>query len=208
MLEQLYDQPAEVLPLARYRQDFRDHFWKIDVSWKLERQPTFREPANESWSEMVNGNWARSMELVEELRAPRIKHQAELDEHGITQRRVRFVTDPVTPYLQWELTALKIWAELGEQITVLPEARVRHLETERLLPEVLVLGDESFPDPVMYEILYDDGVLAGGRKFTDPELIGACRAEIVTLWREGEPLETYFAREVADLPPPAVHGTG
>jgi hypothetical protein len=203
MLEQIYDLPAEELPLGRYRQDFQDHFWKIDVSWKLERQPAFREPDDPSWVEMVIGNWARSMELVEELRAPRITHQAELNQHGIVQRRVRFVTDPVTRYLQWELHALKIWAELGEEITVLPDEHVRHLESRRLLPELVVLGDERFPNPVMYEILYDDGELAGGRKFVDPDLIAACRAEIVEFWSKGEELESYFAREIADLPPPA-----
>lgn len=208
MLEQICEQPADILTLDRYRQDFEDHFWKIDVSWKLERQPTFKSPDFPSWVEMTKGNWERSVQMIEELRPSRVGLQAELDQHGIVQRRVRFVTDPVTPYLQWELHALMLWAELGEQITVLPVARIGHREAERPLPEVVVLGDDGFPDPVMYEILYDDGELAGGRRFTDPDLIASCRAEIAALWREGEPLASYFAREIAGLPPPAAHETG
>jgi len=207
MLELLPERPAQTLPLDRYRRDFQEHFWETDVSWKLERQPTFREPGSPSWVAMARGDWARSMRLAEELRPSRAELQAKLDAHGIVQRRVRVVTRPLTPYLRWELHLLRIWAELGEEITVLPADRVHRLESGRPVPEVLVLGDEGSPNPVMYEILYERGELAGARRFADPDLIAACRAEIAALWRAGETLTTYFDREVAGLPPP-VHATG
>jgi hypothetical protein len=67
MLELLAGEPGEVLPLDRYRRDFQDHFWKADVSWKLERQPVFKEPDSPSWVAMAEGDWARSMRLAEGL---------------------------------------------------------------------------------------------------------------------------------------------
>jgi hypothetical protein len=207
MLELLPGLPAETLPLDRYRRDFQERFWRTDVSWKLERQPTFKEPGSPSWVAMARGDWAASMRLAEELRPSRAELQAKLDAHGIVQRRVRVVTRPLTDYLRWELHLLKIWSDLGEEITVVPAGRVRHLEPSHPLPEVLVLGDDGHERPVMYEILYERGELAGARRFEDPDLVARCRAEISALWHAGEALATYFAREVADLPPP-LHATG
>jgi hypothetical protein len=207
MLELLPDRPGETLALDRYRQDFQRHFWRTDVSWKLERQQTFREPGSPSWVAMARGDWDRSMRLAEELRPSRVELQAKLDAHGIVQRRVRVVTTPLTEYLRWELHLLMIWAELGEEIKVLPAEHVRRLEPRRPLPEVLVLGGEGSANPVMYEILYERGELAGARKFVDPDLIAGCRAEITKLWDAGEWLAAYFTSEVACLPPP-LHATG
>lgn len=58
----------------------------------------------------------------------------------------------------------------------------------------------------MYGVLYDGtGELAGGRRFTDPELIAGCRAEVQAPHATGEDFWTFFEREIAPLPPPAVH---
>ncbi|MEV5412823.1 DUF6879 family protein [Thermopolyspora sp. NPDC052614] len=201
MLDRLTELPAQTLGLEEYRADFRNHFWKIDVSWKLERQIAFKEPDSPSWTAMAEGDWNKALLLAEELRTPRTAHQRDLDRSGIVQRRIRFVSRPLTPYLQWELNVLRIWAELGEQIRILPEDTIGHLEAKRQLPEVLVLGDRS-PTQVMYVIRYVDGVLAGAQKFTEPNLIDTCRKEIASLWRQGEEILPYFDREVAHLPPP------
>ncbi|WP_214415278.1 DUF6879 family protein [Sphaerisporangium fuscum] len=202
MLDQLSRLPAQALDLPSYKSDFQENFWKTDMSWKLERQLTFKEPSSPSWVAMAEGDWEKSLLLAREMRAGRAEHQRDLDRFGIVQRRIRFVCDPPTSYLQWELHLLMIWAELGEQIQVLPTEAIAHLETEAILPEVLVLGERS-PSPVMYEILYTDGVLSGARKFTDPELIDVCRSEITGLWQRGEDLLSYFPRKVTHLPPPA-----
>nr|WP_189162824.1 DUF6879 family protein [Sphaerisporangium melleum] len=166
---------------------------------------TFKEPASASWVAMAEGDWDKSLRLAEELRAGRHEHQRELDRKGITQRRVRFVCDPPTPYLQWELHLLVIWAQLGEQIRVLPTAAASPRETQGTLPEVLVLGHDS-ANPVMYDIQYENGVLAGARKFTEPDLIKICRHEIMTYWEQGEDLLRYFPQKIAHLPPPAPQG--
>lgn len=203
MLERVPDLPAEDLDLTRYSDDFQRHFWASDISWKLERQESFREPRVASWAAMERGDWDTAMRLIEAMRSRRVEHQRKLDRKGITQRRIRMVGRPVTPYLQWELHALRLWAELGEQIRVRPVETVRNLERVRQLPEILVLGGESRRHPVMYEIVYHEGELAGARKFTERALIDECRAEIAALWRHGEDLLRYFDREIAALPPPS-----
>lgn len=203
MLEELWSLPAPVLGLEEYREDFRRHFWEVDVTWKLERRLTFREPESPSWVAMSNGDWDGALRLAEGMRAGRVEHQRALDRRGIVQRRVRVVCEPPTAYLQWELHVLTIWAELGEQVKVLPSAAVAHLEALGELPEVLVLG-ERVASPVMYVIEYSAGVLSGARKVVDQDLIGVCRREIAALWRCGEDLLTYFPRRIEALPPPDV----
>jgi hypothetical protein len=203
MLELIPDLPAEEQELKQYLDDFQTNFWTTDISLKLERQESFKEPGVPSWEAMSRGDWTTSVRLIEEMREPRIEHQRQLDERGITQRRVRIVTRPVTPYLQWELYALRVWAELGEEIKTLPTEAVRDLEPARKLPEIVVLGSESSTQCVMYEIIYSDGMLAGARKFTDRTLIATCRAEISGLWLRGEDLSSYFDREIMPLPPPS-----
>lgn len=202
MLERIPYLPAEMLELGDYSADFQESFWSLGASWKLEREESFREPGVPSWVAMERGDWPAAVRLIEEMRAGRAEHQRRLDEKGIVQRRLRIVTQPPTPYLQWELNALRLFAELGEQIRVLPVTAIRGLEAARKLPEVLVLGEESAATPVMYEILYRDGVLAGARRFTDRDLVAACRREISGLWHSGEELQSYFDREIATLPPP------
>ncbi|MEU8268332.1 DUF6879 family protein [Sphaerisporangium sp. NPDC049002] len=205
MLDQLSRLPAQDLDLGAYKSDFQDNFWKADVTWKLERQVTFKEPSSPSWVAMAEGEWKKSLRLAEEMRAGRMEHQRELDRHGIVQRRIRFICEPPTPYLQWELHLLAIWAELGEQIRILPAETISHLETRSVLPEVVVLGDRS-TSPVMYDIQYTDGVLAGARKFTDLDLIQTCRREISAHWERGEDIRRYFPRKIRYLPPPARQG--
>jgi hypothetical protein len=206
MLELIHDLPAESQEPNQYLDDFQDNFWTTDISWKLERQESFREPGVQSWVAMARGDWALALRLIEEMREPRIELQRKLDEKGITQRRVRIITKPVTPYLQWELHGLRLWAELGEEIRILPVEAIHNLESTRKLPEVVVLGGDSAAHSLMYEIVYREDVLAGSRKFTDQELIAACRAEIIDLWCQGEELADYFDREILPLPPPSAQG--
>jgi hypothetical protein len=98
---------------------------------------------------------------------------------------------------------LSLWAELGAQsIRVLDASRVGRLETDRPLPEVIILGEA-----VLYEVLYDaSGTHRGGRRIDDPDVIDACRREVADLYEQGEELLTYFEREIAPLPPPRAGG--
>jgi hypothetical protein len=205
MLEHLTELSAPFLDLNAYKSDFQYHFWKSDITWKLERQLTFKEPASPSWRAMAEGDWETALRLAEKMRAGRAEHQRELDRYGIVQRRIRFVDEPPTAYLQWELHLLMIWAELGEQIRVLPVENLAHVETQAELPEVLVLG-QDVPSPVMYVIQYTDGVLSGAHKHSDTRLIDACRREIAARWQRGENILNYFPKKIAHLPPPTPQG--
>lgn len=108
------------------------------------------------------------------------------------------VAEPIIPYLQWELHSLKLRAECGELIRVLPAKAVRRLEDNGELPEVVTLGPSA-----AYHILYDaNGELAGGLKVTDPQTVERVTELVRRLYAEGEELATFFEREVASLPPP------
>lgn len=201
MPEPLDRAAGEPLELADYQVDFQDHFWQIDGAgfWKLERQQSFQEPGDESWEAFARGDWEEALRLLAARRAEIAADVRRSDEHGFAIHRVRVVAEPLTPYLQWELHLLRLREQCGTGVRVVEPAEVAPLETKEPLPEVNVLGDR-----VMYEILYDeDGILAGGRRFTDRALIGRWREFIAELYAAGKPLSDYFDRHVADLPAPS-----
>jgi hypothetical protein len=111
---------------------------------------------------------------------------------------VRVVGKPITPYLQWELNSHTVWTQCGEKYSVVSEDQVAPFEESGLLPEIITLGAD-----VMYEILYDEtGILYGGVRFTDRDLIARCQKFIQHLYSIGEDFDGFFEREVAGLEPP------
>ncbi|WP_413809068.1 DUF6879 family protein [Streptomyces sp. OE57] len=191
---------GEALPLDVYRRDFRERQWTIDGqdSWKLERGQHFREPGFASWEAFARGDWDESLRLIEEERDYLREFSQEVDDHRITLYRVRVVEEPITPYLQWELHLLRLRAECGERIRVVGPEHLADLERTEPLPELLTLGDST-----TYRIRYtDQGVLDGAVRFTDAGITTRCRALTRDLYDAGEELGSYFAREVARLPPP------
>jgi hypothetical protein len=200
MLERVRSLPGTELSPEGYFEDFWPHFLRVeDVLWKLERIQDFQEPDEPSWVAMTEGDWDRALALVEEKRAES-QEQARSSER-FANRRLRIVGHPVTPYLQWEMQILKIRVETGEQeIKVLDARDVSHLEAERPLPELLVLGTST-----LYEVLYDEtGNLSGARRMDEPAVITACRRELAELFGKAEDLLTYFQREIEPLPPPKI----
>ncbi|MEU1943329.1 DUF6879 family protein [Streptomyces melanosporofaciens] len=191
---------GEALPLDAYRRDFRERQWTIDGqdSWKLERQQRFREPGFASWEAFARGDWDESLRLIEEERDYLREFSQEVEDHRITLYRVRVVEEPIAPYLQWELHLLRLRAECGERIRVVGPGHLGELERSEKLPELLTLGDRT-----TYRIRYtDQGILDGAVRFTDAGTTARCRAFTRDLYGAGEDLESYFAREVAHLPPP------
>lgn len=192
---------GERLDRPTFLADFDQHFWQIGHPgfWKLERQQHFREPGYDTWEAFARGDWEESLRLLEAGRAEIAARHRRIEAHGFTVRRVRIVAEPIIPYLQWELHALRVREQGGSGIRVLPPEQVAHLETDGPLPEVFTLGTE-----VMYEPIYDEhGTLDGARRYTDPELIQHWQRLIADLYAAGEPLAHYFTRSVADLPAPA-----
>lgn len=178
-----------------YRRDFVAEFEAASgVIWKLERAQHFDEGDLPIWQAFVRGEWERSLAMVEELRA---EFAAEHPER-IDFRRIRVIEEPLTPYLHWELAVLKVRAQEGEHSRVVPASAVAEFEAEQPVPELVV-----FRPTLMYEVLYDEaGAHIGGRRITDPEVIGPCLPVLASLYEQGEDLIGYFDREVAPLPAP------
>lgn len=199
MLERVHEIPGREFGPDGYLTDFWPHFARCSAElWKLERIQSFREPAEPSWVAMMEGDWDRALTLAEATRSGNPREAANAG--GLVRRRVRIVEQSVSPYLQWEMQMLKIRSAAGERIRVLDTRAIRHLEAERPLPELVILGALT-----MYEVLYDDsGTLSGARRIDDPDAIDACRRELSELYGEAEDLLAYFEREIAPLPPPNV----
>lgn len=188
---------GQLMALADYYADFERNFATTREFWKLERGQEFAEPGDASWEAFDGGDWEESMRLLEERRADLVDYHRDAAAAGTHTRRIRIVSLPLTPYLQWELNLLKIRDETGGPIRVLPVDRVRDLEDQGPLPDIYTMDDA-----VMYQAIYDErGVLEAARRFDDPALIRRCREFIAGLYRKGEPIGEFFRREVAPLPP-------
>jgi hypothetical protein len=197
MLDRIADRPGLKLDLASYS-DAYDQAYEGIIFRKLERRQTFREPGVPSWEAFAAGDWDRALELNERERDAVRAKVAEDDRLGVQSRRLRVVEYPVTPYLQWEMQYFRLLAEAGENIRVLDAQKVRHLETDHLLPEIVILGEH-----VLFEVLYDThGTAYGARRMDDSDVIREAAGEVADLYAAAEPLLDYFAREIAKLPPP------
>ncbi|ANZ39033.1 hypothetical protein BBK82_26135 [Lentzea guizhouensis] len=183
-----------------YYNHFNEHFWKTGRSgfWKLERLQHFEEPGDESWVAFSEGDWDRSLALLDERRSALRAHYAKISNAQFETWRIRIVESPLTDYMQWELHLLHLRDQLGGHTRILPAHEIAQFEQEGLLPELITLGDD-----VMYEILYDEnGLQEGGVLYVDTSLVTRCRELIKSLYQKGEPISTYFARDVEPLGPP------
>lgn len=194
----LHGAVGERLDLAAYYADFEKHFARTREFWKLERGQSFSEPGNASWEAFNQGNWDTSLRLVESFRAGFADYHRETAAAGTSTYRVRIVSLPPTAYMQWELHVLKVRDETGGPIRILLGADVADLEDEGLLPDIYTMDHN-----VMYQAVYDrHGVLEYALKYTDQVLISRCRDFIVGLYARGEPIGSFFEREIAHLPSP------
>jgi hypothetical protein len=189
------------LDLNEYRRDFGERRARISggTSWKFERRQHFKEPGDPSWEAFQHGRWQEAMRILEAEREG-IEHEAREDVARAHRfRRVRIVEEPLAPYLQWELNALRIQAECGKPIRVVPGEAVHHLEVEGSpLPEVVVLDEET-----LYEVRYTkSGVLDGGIRFTDGGLVKRWARFTAELFAKGEDMIAYAERALDHLPPP------
>lgn len=201
MLDRVRETPGEILrPVQAYLDDSNQYWARIERFDKLERIQHFRQPEDASWRAFAAGRWEESLELSDLNRSEVVAEFAEDARLGYSSYRVRVVEFPIDPYLRWEMERFRIRVECGENIRIVGPDRVARYEADGIVPELIFMGSLA-----MYEVLYDEtGVLAGGRKFTDPELIAGCRAEVQALYAEGEDFRTFFEREITPLPPPVV----
>lgn len=167
------------------------------TSWKFERQQTFIEPDDDSWREFDRGNWEDSLARFKD-RVPQLLAEAREDaEHGIEMYRVRIVAEPISPYLLWELNALKVRGECGEKIRVVDIGQVAEFEEDGELPEILTLGEKT-----VYQVIYNaDGALDGAIRSTDRSDVERWVSFISELYEKGEGIDSYFAKKVAGRKP-------
>ncbi|MFF2374800.1 DUF6879 family protein [Streptomyces xiamenensis] len=190
------------LTVADYSAHFQQTKSRIngDSSWKLERAQHFEEtsPGREA---LRSGDWQGALRLMEEGRAGITAQAAQDTQRGHVFHRLRVVEEPLTPYMQWELTTLAVRAECGRPVRVLDHAHIAPTEqTVGPLPELVVLGTE-----VLYEVRYTGrGVHQGAIAYTDPDAIHAVRDYIRGLYEHpaARDIGPYVSRSVQHLPPP------
>ncbi|MFI0729728.1 DUF6879 family protein [Streptomyces sp. NPDC021225] len=190
---------GERLSLEAYRSEYRQRRAELRDrhSWKFERQQEFEE-RDDSWEAFCRGHWEESLRLLGEEREALLKTAQRDRERGTAFHRVRVAEEPLTPYMQWELHALRVQSEAGKKIRVVTPAALGSLETTGPLPEVVVVGGQ-----VLYQVVYTEaGVLDGAIRFTDTELTKRWERFIKELYEAGEDLLSYFERRVAHLSPP------
>lgn len=194
----LGDAVGERLELPEYYADFQRNFRRAREFWKLERGQVFAEPGDASWEAFDAGDWGEAMRLLEERRGDLKRYHAENAAAGTQTRRIRIVSLPVSPYLQWELHLLKVRDEAGGPIRILDASAIADVEDQGQLPDIYTMDDT-----VMYQAVYDGrGVLEHALRYVGRPLVGRCRDFIADLYGRGEPIDSFFAREIAHLPPP------
>lgn len=198
MSRPLGDATGERLELSAYYADFQEHFAHAREFLKLERGQAFAEPGDASWEAFNRGDWDEAMRLLQARRGDLRQYHQEHAARGTFTRRIRIVSLPVTPYLQWELHLLKIRDETGGPVRILHDTAVADLEDDGPLPEIYTMDSD-----VLYQAIYDQhGVLDYARRYTDTALADRCRAFIAGLYARGEPIGRFFRREIGPLPPP------
>lgn len=198
MTRLLGDAAGERLELPEYYGDFQRNFRRAREFWKLERGQVFAEPGDASWEAFDAGDWDEAMHLVEARRADLRRYHEENAAAGIRTRRIRIVSLPVTPYLQWELHLLRLRDEAGGPIRILRANAITDLEDQGQLPDIYTMDGT-----VMYQAVYDEhGVLDHALRYTDQALVRGCRDFIADLYARGEPIGDFFEREIAHLTPP------
>ncbi|MBF8190490.1 hypothetical protein ITP53_33205 [Nonomuraea sp. K274] len=183
-----------ILDAPEYQAGFdRDHARCAGPMWKLERAQVFYEPDVASWRAMMDGDWAGSLALADRVAAP----LADYFRRHLPVTRVRVVEFPITAYLQWEMHLLALRAAAGSPCRVVPAARVAAFDP---VPELVI-----FSPSLMYEVLYDEvGGGRGGRRITEPEVVGPCLRVVEQLFAEGEDVLRFHEREIVPMPPPVV----
>jgi hypothetical protein len=188
---------GESMDLRAYYADFQENYARTRNFWKLERGQLFAEPGDASWEAFDRGDWDEAMNLLEKRRPDLVDYVTGNSAKGVTSRRIRIVSLPPSPYLQWELHLLRIRDEAGAAIRILLDRDIVGLEGSGSLPEIYTMDDN-----VMYQAIYDDkGVLEHALRYTDKALVARCRDFIADLFLRGEPIGDFFRREIAHLPP-------
>jgi len=184
-----------------YVRDFEARLWLADGadSWKIERMQFYDETGFPSWDAFAAGDWEGSMELYDDMRSELLAFNQRHTQRHSRFCRVRVVEPEISPYVQWEMHCLRVRAECGESIRVVPAARLADVEAVvGPIPELVSLCGRT-----LYLTRYDAaGRPDGAKRFTEPGIVAAYETLASALYESGEDVQVYFGREVAPLPPP------
>ncbi|MFF7360303.1 DUF6879 family protein [Streptomyces sp. NPDC008125] len=197
---ELPDGRGERLAQEEYKRGFRERRAALrdGAAWKLERLQHFEETNDDSREALRQGDWPSALRLFEAERDALVRRARNDAARGVVFHRIRVVEVPLTPYVQWELHWLRLTAECGHSVRVLPASAVTAAEAGSPLPE-LVLLDES----TLYRVLYsDDGRPDGAVRFVDSSTVRNWTEYLRELYGAAEDVQEYFDRVVAALPPP------
>ncbi|MFF3380137.1 DUF6879 family protein [Streptomyces sp. NPDC002680] len=112
------------LSRADYLARFRKEYPRCSQVDKLEAGQRFREPGYAPWEAVQRGNWGEALRLAEEERPALARQYEEAVARGCRLRRVRIVALPPSDYVLWEMSILRLRAELGEEIGVITSAGI------------------------------------------------------------------------------------
>jgi len=188
---------GERLSRRDYGAEFRAREERIrgGSSWKLERGQHFEED-DPSLEAFRGGDLATALRLLDEERDALREQIAQDAARDYAFHRVRVVEEPFTTYLRWQLHSLRVQAECGERIRVVPADAVALFERRERLPEVVVLGGT-----VLYEVRYTErGRPDGAVRYEDPEVVGSWDSFVRRLSESGEDVGDFVRRRAADLP--------
>lgn len=199
MLARLDSMPGRVMTRPEYHADLKGVLPSVSgVCWKLERRQFFNELGDSAWEAFKAGDWNQVMAIFENDRDRVTADVAAEAARGMEFRRLRIAEHPPSAYLRWEMHSHRIFTECGRPIRVLDAKEVSHLEQYGPLPELLILGED-----LLYRVNYTaDMTPVGATRYDDPALAAEAAALLEELYGRAEPLEDYFAREIAPLGPP------
>ncbi|MPY53345.1 DUF6879 family protein [Streptomyces acidicola] len=196
----LPDELGDRLTRQDYKRDFRERRTAIrdGESWKLERLQHFEETNDDSRDALRTGDWPEALRLFEAERDALRRKAREEESRGAVFHRIRVVEEPLTPYVQWELHWLRLSAECGHSVRVLPASAIASAEADGSLPELNLLDGRT-----LFRVLYTDtGQPDGAIRFTDPRTVRRWTDYLRYVYEAAEDVQAYFDRAVAHLPPP------
>lgn len=150
--------------------EMRDGYMRGDprfIAWK-QGQPY--DPAD--W----NSWWRPWLDLIGQARA-----------RGVTVRRARIISEPVSEYIRWEYDITFMNVKAGEDVRWLPRRRASDL----LLPgnDFWVFDDRL----VLWTYFTGEGDISpeGWEITQDPAIVKACAAAFESVWERAVPHEEY-----------------
>lgn len=190
--------PASILrsstrvSLDEFSSEFSEAWTQIKSRFlKLECWQRYQElGANESQEAYNRGDIARAQELLKkEAEADRPLYE-DIGRQGVDYARIRLVQRPLTSYMQYELLAYKIRAQMGENIEV--------VEYD---PDVELPNDDYF-DFLLFDrhtaLIHDYGsgevgLQSGGWVTHDSDVIAMLESKVVPLRQVAMPLDKFVS---------------